>query len=126
MTEAMGCQVLPTVGQLFYETKPIYNPTNDDFTRWYQNGFALTELAPEKGLNLHAWWTLSSGEVLDISLMSTLAVVFGIPNIAGQINGGWPDKFPPAYEYVPIVVGQDVICEIQKKTGFRFLESILK
>lgn len=125
ISDAIHCEVLVTVGQLIHFGKPLFNPTQQQFKRWYNQGFAPDEFIANRGLNLHAWWTLPSGEILDFSLFSTLAMLENSPKHNGNVIGGWPDEIAPNPTYIPIVVGENAIFTIQNNTPFKFLASAI-
>jgi len=120
---AMNCEILVTVGQLLHFGNPLFAPTQQHFKRWYNQGFAPNEVFENKGLNLHAWWTLPTGEILDFSLFSTIALLENSSKHAGKVTGGWPDDIAPNPTYIPMVVGEDVIFTMQQNTSFKFLAS---
>lgn len=120
--KALGIPILLTLGQVSNKSTPYFNPTHDDLENWYRRGFTPTDFEGRSGMNLHAWWTLPSGEIIDVTLWSTLSVVWNKPEFLGGITGGWPDKIAPSPIYVPMVVGDDYIETVERHMEYgRFL-----
>jgi hypothetical protein len=115
--KAFGCKVWTTVGQFLGDDDYIYNPSMNDFKQWVNRGFQLDDFKNRKGLNLHAWLTMENGDLLDLSYPSTLANYF--PESYGQYLGAVFIGKPEVY--VPIIVGQKIIEEINIKTWFPLL-----
>lgn len=101
----LGCSVMLTIGQITTSKRPIYDATQEDFARWAKSGINIDDFANRSGFNFHAWYTLPTMEILDLTLWSTLAVVWEKPQLRGQIIGGWPDLIAPDPTFKPIVVG---------------------
>lgn len=79
-----------------------------DLYKWYSHGFEIDDFGQSgQGLNVHAWLTLPSGEILDFTLLSTLAAA--LPNQWGQwkghVLGGYPAEVLNGHRYVPMVLG---------------------
>lgn len=106
---ALGIPILLTFGQVYNGQRSYFNPSLPDLERWYRDGFAAHDFEGRTGMNLHAWWTLPSGEIVDITLWSTLSAVWKKPEYLGAITGGWPDEIAPSPTYLPLVVGDDYI-----------------
>lgn len=103
----LGCNVWLTMGQIWRRGKPVFNPTWADMKRWCNSGFGHADFAGRKGFNLHAWLTLDSGEIIDPTYFSSLAMAN--PEIDGKMSGAvaW-GRDPQAIEnhrYFPMAVG---------------------
>jgi hypothetical protein len=101
----LGCRVALTVGQVSIGPKRVFDPSQADFARWANTGVAVEDFAVRSGFNFHAWYTLPSMEILDMTLWSTLAVAWDNPKLSGNVVGGWPDLIAPNPTFIPIVVG---------------------
>jgi hypothetical protein len=120
--EVLGVRVLLTIGQVRKPALAFFDPSFDDLERWYCRGFDARDIAGRSGVNMHAWWTLPTGEILDATLWSTLAVAWNEPERLGAVTGGWPDKIAPNMRYVPMVVGDDYIEKVERRMAHgRFL-----
>lgn len=117
--EAMGCPVVLTLGQLYYHGKAAFNPTREDFAKWYRQGFQIEDFRNRLGFNLHAWYTLPTMEVLDLTLYSSFAAVWNKPELEGMITGGWPDRMAsdtPSTQYIPMAVGNAYIEQVSSRS----------
>lgn len=119
---ALGCKIWTTVGQLWKGDKWLYNPTYDEFEKWSSKGFQPEDFSKTPALNLHAWYTTDTGHLIDISYLSTLSSVFpDCHEYTGGVLVGKPNDIFPGHQYVPIVVGQDIVEKIQSKSFIPFL-----
>ncbi len=125
VARAMNCDILLTIGQLHLRESVIYGPTEGDFSRWYANGFRKSDFQHTRGLNLHAWYTLPSGEILDLTIWSTMGTVWQRPEMVGSVVGGYPDLLAPLPTYIPIVVGCDYVETLEERTGGELLSRSL-
>lgn len=105
---AFGMRATLTVGQLWRGQKPVYDPTWQQLRRLYEQGFTPEDFGGgATGMNFHAWLTLATGEILDFTLLSSLAAV--VPDawgpLAGHALGGYPEAVFEHHHYVPMVLG---------------------
>ena len=105
---AFGVRAVLTVGQLWRNQTPIFAPTWDQLHRMHDEGFTIADFGEEgTGMNIHAWLTLATGEILDFTLLSSLAAA--LPNswgrLAGHALGGYPEEVFEHHRYVPMVLG---------------------
>ncbi|MES2501796.1 MAG: hypothetical protein V4545_04255 [Pseudomonadota bacterium] len=121
VAKAFDCNVLLTIGQLHFGKKTIYNPTEIDFTRWHKLGFRKSDFNENTGFNFHAWLTLPSGEILDLTLWSTLGSIWKKPEMIDSVICGDPDKIAPYPKYTPIIIGNEYIETVESITGCEFL-----
>ncbi|WP_086383090.1 hypothetical protein [Caballeronia sordidicola] len=120
--EILGAPILLTFGQVINPSRAFFNPSWADLQNWHQMGFSASDFEGRSGINLHSWWTLPSGEVMDVTLWSTLSDAWNRPELLGAVTGGWPDKIAPNPTYVPMVVGDDYIETVERHMPFsRFL-----
>lgn len=103
----LGCPVALTIGQITHPTRSIFNPTQDDFERWAKVGINVKDFEARSGFNFHAWYTLPTMEILDMTLWSTLAIAWEKPELSGQVIGGWPDLIAPNPTFIPMAIGRD-------------------
>lgn len=71
-----------------------------------RNGLDLSAPA----VNLHAWLTFPSMEILDITYLTSYGVVNDLPHLLGLVvSGQHGDLNPKNYIYHPLVVGEDFV-----------------
>lgn len=56
-------------------------------------------------LNMHSWLTLTSMEVIDVTIMASFAEVWGDESLLGHVVAGLPENLP-TIRYLPQVVGE--------------------
>lgn len=110
----LGVPVWLTIGQLWAFDKIVFDPSWEDFRKWSKSGICLSELIAQgrTGVNLHAWLTVATGEIIEPTLMSSMALVQ--PKEADSLNGAITWGRDPGlitnHRYYPMVAG-DAIAE---------------
>jgi hypothetical protein len=61
----------------------------------------------------HVWLTLPSMEIIDLSILSFLAIMHKRPDVMGSMITGHPDECPNGIHHVPMLVGDDFL----RRTG---------
>jgi len=121
---AFGIRAILTIGQLWRENDPLFNPTWEQFHRLHEEGFSLEDFGKNgTGFNFHAWITLETGEILDFTLLSSLADA--VPKkwgeMAGTVVGGYPEEVIKHHQYVPMVLGLDFAHTLNKRSPVALL-----
>jgi len=99
----LKCPVLFTLGWIDDGTEKGLFKFDDNFiSNKLENGHAGGTV------NLHAWLTLPSMEVIDVALATTMAVLNEMPNGHGGVLAGRPDSFN-GFAYKPMLVGPDFL-----------------
>jgi len=62
---------------------------------------------------LHAWLTLPSMEIIDLSIMTSIAIVHELPEGLGGVLANHADELVNGVRYVPMLVGDDFL----RRTG---------
>lgn len=105
----IGAKVWVTIGQLWKGDRTVFSPKWSDLRRWSKAGISLDDLQNEGrgGINLHAWLTAQSGEIIDPTFLSSLAE-FGHESFAdmrGAVVWGRDPKVLNRHRYLPMAVG---------------------
>ncbi|RZF24678.1 hypothetical protein EVC45_37590 [Paraburkholderia sp. UYCP14C] len=112
LERSLGVPVRLTIGQLWTSETVIYSPTWEDIRRWSESGIDPVELAREErvGVNFHAWLTLETGEIIEPTMPSSIAMVRGGKSreILGGISWGREPGFFGGHRYVPLAVGNAI------------------
>jgi hypothetical protein len=98
-----GLPVTYTLGWMSYGGEPMFKFERDDVRGWLENG-----LPNRDRLEMHAWVTLGSGEIIDASWMSTLGIVRGKRDLVGAVivtDAGDADT----HRYHPVVVDTGIV-----------------
>lgn len=106
--QQIGIAAWPTVGQLWYNGRSVYAPTEKDVRQWLDCGFGPEDQDEDGGLRLHAWITLETGHILEPTLPHSISAVSELQVFADQLC--WVAPFGEVYghRFVPIAVGHAV------------------
>lgn len=114
----LGCKVWVTIGQIWRNDKAVFNPTWADMKRWSSRGFQHEDFTGRLGINLHAWLTLETGEIIDPTYFSSLALVnpdaYG--KMAGGVTWGRDPQVIHEHRYFPMAVGNEFVEAINEKS----------
>lgn len=125
LERALEVPVVLTIGQLWKSGKPVYSPSWDDLKHWSKSGVQPSDFVAEgrSGVNLHAWLTVATGEIIEPTLMSTIALVR--PDVAEHFRGamtwGREPGFIGEHRYFPMGVGNSIAEAIGGNPHFRLL-----
>ncbi len=121
VSEAAGCPAWVTLGQLWNGEAAVFDPTAEDVKRWVAHGIRLDDPRSGEGIKLHAWITLATGEIVEPTLMTTIASCHGhYQRFDGAVLMFEADQFPP-HRYVPLAVGQDIVEGIARRSSIPLL-----
>ncbi len=105
----IGAKVWVTIGQLWKGEERIFSPTWTDLSRWRRTGITLDELHTDgrNGINLHAWLTCQSGEIIEPTFGSSLAAFAGdaYAGLSGAVVWGRDPQVLNRHRYFPMAVG---------------------
>jgi hypothetical protein len=103
LEEWLGCPVYYTLGWVDDGTpKGVYKFDEDFITAKLKDGHQ------NDTINLHAWLTLPSMEVIDLTLSTTFAILQGYPEEAGGVLVKKADEFT-GFAYKPMLVGEEFL-----------------
>ncbi|MFJ3463642.1 hypothetical protein [Achromobacter spanius] len=115
LEEWLGCPVYYTIGWVDVDAgEPLFK---------FDDAFIVEKLASRDSggeIGLHAWITLPSLEVIDVSLATSFAVLQNLKEGHGGVIAGAPDALK-GFAYRPMLVGADFL----RKTGMLIEGSIL-
>ncbi|RUS67435.1 hypothetical protein CUZ56_01380 [Saezia sanguinis] len=123
--EQLGLRVWVTLGQLWKEEHIVYGPSFTDCRRWVREGVNLSDLNSSMGLNLHVWLTVETGEIIELTLLSSLAAFAheSYKKMAGGVLIGLEEKNFAGHRYFPILVGDKAMESIAEKSSIPLLAS---
>lgn len=91
----------------------VSEPPNTLFKQTEEQLFQILKSGPKSmQINLHAWLTLPSMEIIDLTLPTTVAVARGQVDSFGGAISGHPDQFTGGLKYHPMLVGDDFLRKI--------------
>ncbi|MCG9657631.1 hypothetical protein [Vibrio mediterranei] len=99
-----------TLGYIELEQKPVFYTDLDHLKDYMVKG---KNIALNPSVNLHAWLTTSSGEIIDATLFTTLSVVQNKPEWLGHIIASTNESLTDL-AYHPQIIGENYL----KKCGF--------
>lgn len=106
----IGAKVWVTIGQLWNGDLQIFSPTWSSLRRWSRTGITLGELQAggNRGINLHAWLTVESGEIIEPTFGSSLAAFAGeaFTKFSGAVVWGRDPHVLNRHRYFPMAVGR--------------------
>lgn len=121
--EFFSCRAYLTVGSVFTPKAEMYPISEQQVRKW------LAEKVNVMDLELHAWITLDSLEILDMTFLPTIAYAskrweLGNKPVAtnpdllprAQPQGPDPSTLPNGLRYNPFVVGQDFLTQLGLET----------
>lgn len=107
--EMLGCEVYFTLGWVDDRSERGMFRFDDAFI---EERLSNPRIVFGEALNLHAWLTLPSLEVIDISLVTSIVVINKMKDGHGGVLAGPADSFN-GFSYKPMLVGTDFL----KKSG---------
>lgn len=97
----------------------VHHPPHDIFKTEESQLISMLEKGLESfALNMHAWLTLPSMEILDFSLSTTLALHYGWKEGHGRVITGMSDELKHGLRYHPMLIGNDFLRKIGAQRDF--------
>jgi hypothetical protein len=98
-----NCPVYYTLGDILFNSGSLYNADEKKLKKWLKFGYQ--RFSP--GVQLHAWLTLPSMEVIDLTIATSYALINGRPENAGGIIASHPDFLP--FKFKPLLIGTEYL-----------------
>lgn len=114
----LGRRVILTMGQLWNKDACVFGPEFEDLERWVRRGLQANDFGMGGGFKLHAWLTVQTGEIIEPTLLSSLAT-FGHQSYrkyAGATVWGRDPVVLNGHRYVPIAVGNELVEQIGRRS----------
>lgn len=103
LEDALGMPLAFTLGYVEYNSRNVFYSNHRELKAMLEKG------VPSPALNLHAWLTLPSHEVIDMTFGTTYGVVNKIPSVIGRMCFIHPDDMTADMQYHPQLVGEDYL-----------------
>ncbi|MDY0936247.1 hypothetical protein [Pseudomonas viridiflava] len=103
LEEALGMPLAFTLGYVEYNGHNVFYSHHRVLKAMLKKG------VPSPALNLHAWLTLPSHEVIDMTFGTTYGVVNQIPSVIGRMCFMHPEDMTADMQYHPQLVGEDYL-----------------
>jgi len=102
-----NCKVYYTLGYYTQFGEDIFKFTQKDIELWLKKGI------PEfTNINMHAWITLDSTEIIDVTLLTSIGVATNNIELIGTIINSHPNDFDNGMVYHPVVLGHKILQDI--------------
>ena len=109
--QILGCNAFYTIGWISFKNSEMFKQTEESLFEMLESGIA------GPNVNLHAWLTLPSMELLDFSLPTTYAKVNNIEEGKGGVIAMHPSDLTGGMMYQPMLVGEEFL---SKSGAMRF------
>lgn len=98
--------ILYTLGYVYMPPDYLFKQTEEQLLQLMKNGITETQV------NLHAWLTLPSMEIVDISLLTSIAVLNGWDKGRGGVIAAHAHELNHGVRYHPMLLGTDYLKKI--------------
>lgn len=103
LEEALGVPLAFTLGYVEYNGRNVFYSGTSELKTMLKEGIR------SPALNLHAWLTLPSHEVIDMTFGTTYGVVNEMPSVIGRMCFLHPDDMTADMQYHPQLIGWDYL-----------------
>jgi hypothetical protein len=125
--QQLGREVWITLGQLWRDDRAIFSPTWKEFRDWSKRGISVEDMYKRgsAGLNLHAWLTIDTGEIIEPTMMTSIATLHPdrYPHFMAAIGWGYANDILSDHYYYPMAVGKAFVETIGEKSQVDLLAS---
>jgi hypothetical protein len=124
-----GMRADATLGQLWSRSARVFGASWTQLSTLATKGVHGATLAEAglKGLNWHAWITLENGQIVDPTLLTTLA--YYVPKVFGEFSGsvlcGREHELLANHRYFPMLAGAAAMSQLQSKSSVQILAANL-
>ncbi|MCH8497826.1 MAG: hypothetical protein LAT63_05085 [Marinobacter sp.] len=109
--QILDCSAFYTIGWVSFENSEMFKQTEESMSEMLKKGITGSDV------NIHAWLTLPSLEILDFSLPTTYAKANGIEEGIGGAITMHPSDLTGGMVYQPMLVGEEFL---SKSGAMRF------
>ena len=96
-----------TLGSFRMSGKSSFEFTENELKQWIQYG--IPDFA---NINIHAWLTLESLEIIDATIATTIGIACNIPEAVGGVIHDLPSDLSGDLSFHPVVVGAEILPDI--------------
>lgn len=98
-----GLSAVPTLGWISLSNEELFHTDEQDLGRYMIEGI------PSRRMNLHCWLTLSSFEIVDITIATSFAIVNGTDEGLGGVLAKHWSAITGGVQYHPQLVGEEYL-----------------
>ena len=99
-------KMIYTVGYVSIDHETMFYQSESDLQYLLDNGMSSPKI------NLHAWLSLPSCEIIDVSLPTSIAVIKGLTEGKGGVIASHADELINGARYHPMLLGEDYFRKI--------------
>lgn len=103
LNDELGILSYFTIGYVTLDGRDVYHQTEDSLKRLLSNGIDL------RSANLHAWLTLSSMEIIDMTLPTSYGVINNKKEMLGQVIAKHYSEMKGGMSYHPMIIGTEYL-----------------
>lgn len=98
--------IIFTIGYVYTPPNYLFKQTETELFKLLHEGMVGSQV------NLHAWLTLPSMEIIDISLASSIAAINQNKELLGSVIASHADELEHGLRYHPMILGADYLEKI--------------
>lgn len=106
LEEFFEVPIIFTIGYVYTPPTYLFRQTEDELLKQLQDGMNGPQV------NLHAWLTLPSMEIIDLSLATSIAVIHRNEEGLGGVVASHADELEHGLRYHPMLLGADYLEKI--------------
>jgi hypothetical protein len=110
--EIVGAKCYFTIGYVETTERNMFYQSESDLKQLMETGVS------NPSLNIHAWITLPTMEIFDVSLPTSFAVLHKVKDGLGAIIASHADELTGGIKYHPMIVGTDYLRKIGVLIGY--------
>ncbi|MHB0818453.1 hypothetical protein ACYCFK_09255 [Stutzerimonas stutzeri] len=103
-----------TIGYISAGSETLFEQTEEQMAALIKSGISQPQL------NIHAWLTLPTCEIMDFTLPTTFAVTNKTKEGYGSVLAGHADRLRHNVRYRPMLLGEDYLRKIGALVDFHF------
>lgn len=103
LSELVGATCVLTIGYIEDNNRLRFYQSEDDLFKMMKEG------VKSSSLNIHAWLTLPSMEIIDVSFLTSYAVINNITEGLGAVIAQHPDNMSDGLKYHPMLIGDEFL-----------------
>ncbi|MCG3662993.1 hypothetical protein L5F37_06230 [Aliarcobacter butzleri] len=109
----LNCPVYYTIGYIVIGEKKYFHQDEDSLENILKNGVSTNKI------NLHAWLTLPSMEIIDPSIITSCALINNMKEELGGVIMNHADEVKNM-QFIPMLIGEDFLWKAGLIKGFYF------
>ena len=118
LSEYFKCPIYYTIGHVKINDEVAYEQTEETLFSMLKNGNSSPTV------DLHAWLTLPSMELIDLSIASSYAKINRKPEVLGNLISLHPSELTKGLSFHPMLIGEVFLEKIGALRLFTFPETV--